>query len=100
MYDNLKEKTNETVDKSIDDPRTAAQNVHDDVGITPRDTVKNAEAEARTAADTTNIEARNIISGPGIAEQRAGTQLKKAEIWLLHLFLTPFKYPIVLHTFF
>ena len=78
MYDNLKEKTNETQDKSVDDIRMAAQPEHDDVWITP--TVKSAEVEARTVSDNGKIEARNIVSDPRIAEQKAGTPLTKAEI--------------------
>ena len=80
MYDNLKEKTNETQDKSVDDIRMAAQPEHDDVWVTPRDTVKSAEVEARTVSDNAKIEARNIVSDPRIAEQKAGTPLTKAEI--------------------
>lgn len=80
MYDNLKEKTNETQDKSVDDTRMAAQPEHDDVWVTTRDTIKNAGVEAHTVSDNAKIEARNIVSDPRIAEQRSGTQLKKVKI--------------------
>jgi cell division septum initiation protein DivIVA len=80
MYDNLKEKTHKTVDKSVDDTRTAAQNVHENKWVTPSDTVKNAGVEACTKSDNANIEARNIVSDPRITEQRGGTQMKRAEI--------------------
>ena len=79
MYDNLKEKTNEIQDKAVDDTRMAAQPEHDDVWVTPRDTVKSAEVEARTVSEDAKIEAQNMVSDSRI-EQRAGTPFKKAEI--------------------
>ena len=80
MYDNLKEKTNKTQDKSVDDTRMAAQPEHDDVWVKTRDTIKSAEMEAHTVSDNAKIEARNIVSDPRIEEQRAGTPLTKAEL--------------------
>jgi len=80
MYNNLQEKTNKTIDKSVDDTRMAGQNVQDEVWTTPRDTAKKAGVEAPAVSDNAKIEARNIVADPRIAEQRAGTPMKKAEI--------------------
>lgn len=80
MYDNLKEKTNKTVDKSVDATRMAAQPEHDDVWVTSSATVKNAGVGVPAVSDNAQINAHVPVSDPGITEQRSGTQLKKAEI--------------------
>jgi hypothetical protein len=51
MFDNLKQKTNESIDKSVDDTREAARVVYDDAKIATHITTKTAEVEARREAD-------------------------------------------------
>jgi hypothetical protein len=83
MFDNLKQKTNESIDKSVDDTREAARVVYDDAKIATHTTTKNAEVKARKEADPVKpvkIGDPQIISDLKITANRVEPELKKAEI--------------------
>lgn len=51
MFDNLKQKTSESIDKSVDDTREAARVVYDDEKVATHNTIKNTGMETQKSPD-------------------------------------------------
>jgi hypothetical protein len=52
LSDNLKQKTNESVNKSIDDPLETASSIYEDAKVAAQNAIKNAGAKEEIVSDT------------------------------------------------